>query len=416
MDALGGNGAGSVAAARPAPRSAPVDRLCLTVGGSPVPVLLTLLGLRPRGVVAVVTAQSAEVWRRVAALYARLAGSQLTEHVVQVPAHDPARTGAAIREALPDPGWSLGYSGGSPTMAATAFQVWHAAHGAAPLPDVSSDPAAWYVAESGDALLRHDGVYVESATVLAGSNVSLVELMRLHGAEPLGDLQRWQPHVPARDVDAVLNGLVRLPRRIPLDHRSEAQRACTDLLLDGLAHLADTGGTSVHVLGSFDIARRGQRVTAAASTDAALVHGLGISIVRLAVYPRAQHTREAAGAHRDLTFRWRPAWVKDELFDVERVAQAVGGLQARGAVLCMSARNTYGVEPVKVAAVDVGPDYRPSRLGPGRHTMDAAVEPLPAISGFSVDDLQAALYAVRLGVGMDLSGELTRWIAWETEQ
>ena len=48
--------------------------------------------------------------------------------------------------------------------------------------------------------------------------------------------------------------------------------------------------------------------------------------------------------------------------------------------------------------------------------MDAAVEPLPAISGFSVDDLQAALYAVRLGVGMDLSGELTRWIAWETEQ
>ena len=174
-----------------------------------MPVLLTLLGLRPRGGRRRHGAERGGVAARrravraacgIAADRARRAGA----------AHDPARTGAAIREALPDPGWSLGYSGGSPTMAATAFQCGTQRTGQ-PLPDVSSDPAAWYVAESGDALLRHDGVYVESATVLAGSNVSLVELMRLHGAEPLGDLQRWQPHVPARDVDAVLNGLVRLP-------------------------------------------------------------------------------------------------------------------------------------------------------------------------------------------------------------
>ena len=198
-------------------QAAPVGTLVVTVGGSPVPVLLAMLALRPHRIIAIHTAQSRVVWQRVEELYRRIRadhagrqtvgdqGHHLVVEACQVAPHEASQTVAALVDLRDGPAWSLAYAGGTPTISAAAFGAWWEANGdVAQGPDtahsefIADGPGAWYVAEDGDSLIRHDGVLLESRDVLAERIFTLVDVMRLHGMEPLGDLDRWTAHLPSR--------------------------------------------------------------------------------------------------------------------------------------------------------------------------------------------------------------------------
>ena len=158
---------------------APVEALVVTVGGSPVPVLLALAALRPAHVVALVTRASHPVWDRTVEAAHRLVGWSGTSEVVTVVNHDPASTVEALAEleraGLRD--WSLAYAGGTPTMSAVSFARWHSGPGSAGPGSTGTAgaavPRAWYVAEAGDLLVSHDDVRMEQADVLGDSTLPL---------------------------------------------------------------------------------------------------------------------------------------------------------------------------------------------------------------------------------------------------
>ena len=195
------------------PPPEPTGHLVITVGGSPVPIVATLLGLRPANVLAVVSAQSADVWDRAWAAYGLLDSAAKGAQVLkcEVPAHDwAAVTGelAAAHLAVP---WSLGYAGGSPTMSAGAFDVWWTTH------QDESTAGAWYVAEAGDVLVRHDGCFVELADVLCGRRLTLADFVVMHGLTPAyieRRPERWRPHLSQDPPTQVHQALCNLDAEI----------------------------------------------------------------------------------------------------------------------------------------------------------------------------------------------------------
>ena len=292
---------------RAVPAVPPVGTLVVTVGGSPVPVLLALLALRPQRVLAVHTADSRVVWERVETLYRQLAAGggghdsgadAVTLESIQVAPHNPQETINALAPLSGDAGWSLSYVGGTPSMSAAAFMVWWNAHaGGQPGPAEANPsepnlpleaPGAWYAAEDGDVLLRHDGLFVESRDTLQGVEVGLADLMRLHGAEPGGDESHWQAHVPNLSPYDVVSQLVRMPRTFAPHQRQEVEKGAAALITEGLALLAERGGRKVYRVGPFHLIDAGIQVQPGASADVAIVGGLSLAIVRLTLFPSSR--------------------------------------------------------------------------------------------------------------------------------
>ena len=122
-------------------QAAPVGTLVVTVGGSPVPVLLAMLALRPERVIAIHTAQSRPVWQRVEELYRRwlrddeghseAPTQDLSVDEFEVAPHSADDTVVALASLDGVDPWSLAYAGGTPTMSAAAFGEWWRKHGAA---------------------------------------------------------------------------------------------------------------------------------------------------------------------------------------------------------------------------------------------------------------------------------------------
>ena len=421
-------------------QAAPVGTLVVTVGGSPVPVLLAMLALRPHRVIAIHTAQSRVVWQRVEELYRRIRadhagrqtvgdqGHHLVVETCQVAPHEASQTVAALVDLRDGPAWSLAYAGGTPTISAAAFGAWWEANGdLAQGPDtaysefIADGPGAWYVAEDGDSLIRHDGVLLESRDVLAERIFTLVDVMRLHGMEPLRDLDRWTAHLPSRtpmDVARQIGGMRPTYRR---DQRAEIEAEVQALLLDAVAHLAGLGGGRTFALGTLEAVDTAETINERTPADIVVVNGLSIGVLRPAVFPRfpVEHQRpEASGRptkSSKIDFVWTPGQLKEQLFDAQRLAQAIGGIRARCAVQVLTGPNRRGLSPELAAVVDAGPDFRPGRLGLSRVRGVDPVDPLPAITGFNRADLAYALLECAQGTPLTDCDEMSRWLAWETE-
>ena len=114
-------------------------------------------------------------------------------------------------------------------------------------------------------------------------------------------------------------------------------------------------------------------------------------------------------------FGWRPGELKEQLFDAEGVAHALGGLKSRAAVLTLG-EAARGRAPAEVVAVlDVGPDFRPERLGSSAALKGVAVEPQPDLAGFNGRDLTEGLIQAATEVPLIDCDDFARWVAWETE-
>lgn len=219
---------------------APVEALVVTVGGSPVPVLLALAALRPAHVVALVTRASHPVWDRTVEAAHRLVGWSGTSEVVTVVNHDPASTVEALAEleraGLRD--WSLAYAGGTPTMSAVSFARWHSGPGSAGPGSTGTAgaavPRAWYVAEAGDLLVSHDDVRMEQADVLGDSTLPLHELVQLHGLHADGFASaphRWQPVRAEGDPAEISRTMRELPVYGATDERQRLEDGLVELLV-----------------------------------------------------------------------------------------------------------------------------------------------------------------------------------------
>jgi hypothetical protein len=424
---------------RAVPEVPSVETLVVTVGGSPVPVLLAMLALRPRQVVALHTAQSRVVWDRVEQLYRRLVSggpggsvaAPLEVEAIQVPPHDAAETVDSLAGLGGRTGWSLAYGGGTPTMSAAAFRTWWQAHRwdaawdeveetAAKSPSDAAASGAWYAAEDGDVLLRQDGLFVESRDILAGLEVSLVDLMRLHGAEPQGREALWREQVPQLTPMNVASQIISMPSVFTPDQRQQVEKDVRELITEGLAIVAARGGAKVYPVGAFEVVDSGLHVHPGPLVDIAVVQGLALGLLRLAVFPSSTGKPSSdqaivpAGAKR-ITFNWRAGAIKEQLFDAEAVARSLGGIRARSAVLTLSKASRYGPSPEVVAVVDVGPDFRPGRLGLPTSPNALPPDPLPDMAGFNGKDLTQALLECSMSVPLTNCDDLSRWIAWETE-
>lgn len=400
-------------APQPAQRRPGVARaghLVLTVGGSPVPVLLTLLGLRPARVTAVVSAASAGVWGRVWQSYLGLepAGAAVAHDVVEVPAFDAAAVDRAVTDVAADgrAPFDLGYSGGSPAMTAGAFGAWWAAFGAR---SADSGVGAWYVAEEGDALIRHDGLFVEAGDVMAGRHLTLAAMVRLHGLEPAGLVARpeaWEPYPCPTDHRAVRKALRQLPETGDTRDRERLQAAAVAAALDSIAVIGGAAGLAVHapvrVLDTSPDGRLGE----ASPLGICLVQGLALRMIEVAGYRRKDADAQT------LTRRWKASWLKEALFDAEVRARRAGGVRTDTALMSLEASRPNETLAVETLWRDIGPLSTPPRLA---FDGESGVPQLPSTTAFGLPEVYEALRDLERGVAVADGNDLVRWVCGVTE-
>jgi len=383
------------------PQVPPVDALVVTVGGSPVPVLLVLAALRPAHAVALVTQASQPVWERVVEAADRLIGWSGTKETVTVVNHDPVSTVEALAQ-LEDAGlrdWSLAYAGGTPTMSAMSFARWKAGAGLGLRPGTGG-PRAWYVAEAGDLLVSHDDVRLEQANVLGPVTLPLHEMVALHGLHADGfdaAPQRWQP-VPGDtdpvEVSRVLGGL---PVFGASHDRDSLDSSLVEAAAGAVARLvADHPSTSVY------------RPVKASRPDGrqledphglAVVTGMSVRVLSVAGFARPWPDKPM------LLRRRQVSDLKEQLFGAFDVARGFGGLHARAAVLGTDT-SPSAQDEVRTIWADIGPLSRPDDLSDPGRDQDP---PWPPMTAFCWADLLEAVEQV--SSPDDLHGtDLYRWL------
>lgn len=327
-----------------------VDRLLVTLGRSPVPVVHTLMGLRPRQVGFLVEASDAEASPestipsilRTCTELGHTPDRVLTATVDRY-RPDEVRTALAgpLSAITEEAGWHLGYSGGSPTMAMTALQLWShpTQHGPA---DASE---AWYVV-SGRAPHGSGSVTQlaptrgQRVTVELDANPTLESILGLHGWAARGEAGR-KP-LPADDAqqEAAGDGSMALAR--PLPHQipatdaahlnSELKAACARVLVE-VAAPAD-------VYANIRVTRGGRDL----DIDAAIVNGLALHLVAISVY-LSEDPRDAGPSGRRAYLGDMLAQRKERAFLVEQQAHMLGGEHARSTVILFDADNSIGPPP-----------------------------------------------------------------------
>jgi len=211
-----------------------------------------------------------------------------------------------------------------------------------------------------------------------------------------------------------------MPRTFAPHQRQEVEKGAAALITEGLALLAERGGRKAYRVGPFHLIDADIQVQPGASADVAIVGGLSLAIVRLTLFPSSRsmpkESRETAPKRvKRIGFGWRPGELKEQLFDAEGVARALGGLKSRAAVLTLGEARRGQAPAEVVAALDVGPDFRPVRLGSSAALKGVVVEPQPDLAGFNGKDLTQALVESAMDVPLTDSDDFSRWVAWETE-
>lgn len=387
--------------------------LVITVGGSPVPVLLTLLGLQPERVTAITSPRSDVVWQRVWSAFVDLAPAYgaLTPRVVEVPARDLAAATRAVGEeadAAEEP-VHLGYSGGSAAMSAGAFLGWWREVGVPSSAVQEGGPAAWYVAEHGDALVRHDGGYVEAADILGTRNLGLVAMLHLHGLESAGLDKRpdaWTPRQPAAEAPAVRDAIRRLPIGGMAKDLDVLRRQAEAQVVDALALIGLRGGVDVYPRLRATSPAVGEEPGSSVDLGLACVRGLRLRMIEVASYRRAK-----PGAP-EVTRRWPPGPLKEALFDAASRARLAGGLHAGAGLVSLEPRRANAHPVVEMLWRDTGPLTAPARLGyPGQEGEPA----LPAMTAFAEAELLESLREIDDEVPLIEGNDLTRWLCGVTE-
>jgi hypothetical protein len=392
-----------------------VSRLVVTVGGSPVPVLLTLLGLRPARVTAVVSQESTPVWTRLWQAYRGLApdAPEITPKVVVVPPFDVAAASEAVHQEAREFGgpFHLGYSGGSPAMSAGAFGAWWSAYGAsASGQQADLDGAAWYVAEEGDALVRHEGVFVEARDILAGRSLTLAAMVELHGLEPAGieaRPDRWEPHSCALDPRSARKALRQLaaagePRELP-----QLNAAADSAVLDALTLIGDSAGVTTYGPTRLVDHPTDDRPRQSIELGICVIDGLTLKMVTVAAY-----RRHKAAVGDIVTRRWSAGQLKEALFDAEVRARRAGGIRVDTGLLSLEVPQPNRRPVVEALWRDIGPLSSPPRLESGEGEGEP---PLPSTTAFSLNEVYEALKDLERGTDPVDGNDLARWLGGVTE-
>jgi hypothetical protein len=383
------------------PAGPAVENLVVTVGGSPVPVLLALAALRPAHVVALVTQASHPVWDRVVAAAGTLVGWSGTTEAVTVVNHDPTSTATSL-EHLEDAGmreWSLAYAGGTPTMSAVAFARWQAGPGAV-VQSSSVQPRAWYVAEAGDVLVSHDDVVLHQSDALTSASIPLADMVVLHGLHPdrfEAAPEQWQP-VPGDDDPAVLSAaLDELPVYGASAERDSLDARLVDVVARAVARVAaDQPATRVYR--PVKASRADGREFDGRTRGIVAVTGLSVRLLSVAGYARSSPDKP-------LVLRRMPVGdLKEQLFTAYDVARGLGGLHARAAVLGTDTSPSAHDE-VRTIWADIGPLSQPDDLP---HP-DSDDPPWPPMTAFAWSDLVEAVQAADRPADLR-DTDLYRWL------
>lgn len=322
-----------------------MTNLLVTVGDSPLPVILTILGLQPQHVAFIVDDSSGPVSPKmcVSAILeaAEELGHAVSSHTVsEVPRYLEAEIARAVDDAfLKQEGpWHLGYSAGSPTMAMTALQRWSRESeassaqgrkspalavdaGAGGTAACSDSPNAWYV--KGDRLVAPDGA--EREVSLSGQ-VGLATVLKLHG---------WQvtkaPAVPQpsrRELQDAQRALGQLPESALA---SEVGRLNATLEKDLRVVLRDVLPKDFIFLGPVKARRGEDRLT----LDAVAVRGLSLVAFGSSGYLKCgRGDAHPAGRVEDR---------KEDAFALHLQATVLGGLQARSVFIVQQSGGSAAV-------------------------------------------------------------------------
>jgi len=288
-------------------------------------------------------------------------------------------------------------------MSGGAFAAWWTEVGEA-AGEGPADPGGWYVAEEGDALIRHDGLYIDTADILGDVTVGLADVVAMHGLVPRGrekSPQRWEPHRPSIRPAQARDALLRLPRTGARKDRVRLDRAATEATLDSLALLAESGGAVAYGPTIAGLPTSTGSGLEEVHLPIAVVNGLSLRIIQPAGYAPTQ------GHEAELTLRWRVGAAKEALYDAARRARQAGGVHAAAALMILERPREGQASVPEVLWRDIGPLTAPARLTDGE--IDAP-GPLPALTAFGVDELLEALTDLERGLSAAEGNDLVRWV------
>ena len=301
--------------------------LLLTVGDSPLPLGLTIMGLRPSHVSFIVEDTSAPhvTPQDTVELILKCTedlGHAVTSHdTIPVPRYDAAAIAAAVDQAMDSRQgrWHLGYSGGSPTMALTALQRWtdhqtaKTAHQSPADGEPSPQANAWYVV--GQRLVSVDG---QEIAIALDAPPSLGTIVALHGWRLTGKSGQALPGVNNAEQDEARKTLRGLAVAVAPTERSNADERIDEATRTLLRAILPP---EFQLHGPVTV-QRGNRDM---EIDAVAVRGLNLILFGFSGYLPARDQNKFPSRYLNGCLAQR----KEDAFMLDLQAKVLGGLQAR---------------------------------------------------------------------------------------
>lgn len=373
-------------------------KLLVTVGGSPLPVLISLVALRPVEIHALVTSESVDVWQRMLATYAELLDCEPTDIVAtstRVSGHDLTAIDEVAERVLDTGDWGVSYAGGLAAMSGAVVRQFLRKYDRLDRP---AEAVAWYVAEDGDVMSGDRGEVLDVPSAARGVALSLEQMLRLHAAVPV--VERFVPEVGVTgDPRNLHHELATLPKRVrperimpesdnyqwavaeALSFCLRAHAACR-VYFNQLASIQSEDGTEVQW-----------------KLPIAIVNGFHLYLIEAPGF--VKNPDWSAGGSQC----WRLGALKEKAFTAQYLAHRVGGVHGRSAIVVPkpSAGNLANLSN------DFGPDSLPDDLPRGQNP---GREPgLPRTHVFGLSDVRESLAAEIAGL-VDTT-ELIEWLGGE---
>jgi hypothetical protein len=364
-----------------------MSRLVMTVGGSPLPLLRTLLVLRPDRLVALTTTESAPVLDRLITVLRELdPGAVPNLQGLTVPAHDLPGLERACAGVLHEAPADVCYAGGTWAMSAALMRAFLSSGGAG---------TAWYVADDGDLLIGHRGKTLDTRPAMETTPLDLRQMLALHGALP----QRWrdnEPIPPAPDAARLYRQLQSLPKAVEGAQAAASGKAVTSAVLTAVATLVGDQGT---VYPESRIALRAGGREREQVLPPTLVSRGRLTVLSIPGFTRAKHPRGPRTFDRSTGL----GTLKESLYAAHFLATRGGGAHARAGSITTDPGGDGGASRLRQ---DLGPDTVPDVIDPADPTR--RVEPHPRIASFSLKDLYEGVANVAIDVG--LAAGITEWL------
>lgn len=366
-----------------------MTRLVMTVGGSPLPLLRTLLALRPKDLVALATTESEPVFNRLLHVLGELDADAVPDTQLQlVPAHDVAAAQRISADAVAVLGTDICYTGGTWAMSVGLMRAFLASGGRG---------TAWYAVDDGDVLLGHDGQTLDTRPAIGASPVNLRQMLDLHAARPDG----WRDVEPIAPVDPakLSQELQRMPKLVEGPQAAQRSQELTTLVLRAVATLVGDAGA---VYPSSRILLRGGGRQRIEPLPPVMVHRGRLTVLAIPGFTRSESRKPPKTFDRTTDL----GALKEALYAAEFLAVRGGGMHARAVSI---ATDPWGDGGAGRLWQDVGPDTAPDIIDPA--DPDRRTEAMPRLGSFSFADLLVGLSNKAFDSG--LAAPITAWLLGE---